>query len=113
MVISCTNQLVVATITQQNPLCSAFRWVCVCVCTVLVSTFFHSTSSDCLTKRTPVGMHEVTHCIFMPPISLLGTMRKASQALSCPRRASRSLAGEGDPNGCTEKGANHEPRGSH
>lgn len=86
--------------------------VCVCVCTVLETTFFHSTSSDCLTKRTPVGMHELTCCIFMPHISLLGTMREANQALSCPCWKSCTVAGEGDPMGCKEGGQKWTPRKS-
>ncbi len=81
--------------------------LCVCMCVSVYSKrgFFHSASSDCLTKRTPLGMHELTCCIFMPHISWLRTMsREASQALSCPCWVSRALGGGGDPMGCREGG---------
>lgn len=75
--------------------------------------FFHLASSDCLTKRSPLGMHELTCCIFMPHISWLRTMsREASQALSCPCRASRAQGGGGDPVGCREGGRLWTPRKS-
>ena len=51
VIISCSNQPVVATISPQN------HSPCIheCVYTVLETTFFHLTSSDCLTKRYPIG----------------------------------------------------------
>lgn len=77
-------------------------FVCLCVCVCGVRGFFHLASSD-WQKKTPVGTHELTCCIFMPHISWLRTTsREASQA--CPMLGELGGRGRGgDPCGLQKR----------
>lgn len=74
--------------------------VFVCVCGI--RGFFHLASSD-WQKKTPVGTHELTCCIFMPHISWLRTTsREASQAWPMLGELGRRGRG-GDPCGLQKR----------
>lgn len=81
-----------------------------------VRGFFRTASSDRLTKKTPLGMHELTCCVFMPHISWLRTMSRGGLAMRWAVRVGWAACPGGcrgkTPVGCREGGRLWTPRKS-